>query len=84
MRSLLGDMEHLYVAASTGDSVYREWRDRLVTLGKAVRITSGETIREGIAESVEPDGTLLLRLPDGSLLRVLSGDVSLREQKEQE
>jgi len=84
VRDLLGEMERLYLAASTGDSVYREWRDRLVTLGKAVRVTSGETMVEGIAESVEPDGTLLLRLPGSTLLRVVSGDVSLREQEEQE
>ena len=82
VRCLLREMEQLYLAAPAGDSVYREWRSRLVTLGKAVRVTSGETILEGIAESVEPDGTLLLRLPDSTLKRVLSGDVTLRQPQE--
>ena len=84
LRSLLREMEQLYLASSAGDSVYREWRSRLTTLGKAVRVTSGETILEGIAESVEADGSLQLRLPDGSLSRILAGDITLRESEQQE
>jgi BirA family biotin operon repressor/biotin-[acetyl-CoA-carboxylase] ligase len=84
VRCLLREMERLYLATPESETVYREWRRRLVTLGKAVRVTSGETTLEGTAESVEPDGSLLLRLPDGSLSRILSGDVTLREQRQQE
>ena len=79
IRSLLVEIERLYLALQAGTSVYEEWRDRLVTLGKQVRATSGETTQEGIAESVDRDGSLLLRHPDGSLTRILSGDVTLRD-----
>lgn len=79
VRNLLCEMERLYLASMESSAVYEEWRGRLVTLGKKIRVTSGDSTREGVAESVEPDGTLLLRLPDGNLDRVLAGDVTLRE-----
>jgi len=84
VKCLLREMERLYLAAPESVTVYEEWRRRLVTLGKAVRVTSGETTLEGTAESVGPDGSLLLRLPDGTPKRILAGDVTLREQRQQE
>ena len=79
IRRLLVEIEKLYLALTTGKSIYEEWQDNLVTLGKVVRVTSGETTQEGIAESVARDGSLLLRRPDGSLTRILTGDVTLRD-----
>ena len=78
VRCLLCEMEQLYLAPLESESVYEEWRSRLVTLGRAIRVTSGDTTLEGTAESVEPDGSLLLRLPDGTSKRILAGDVNLR------
>ncbi len=79
LRCLLAEIERLYLALPSGDSVYREWRDNLVTLGKKVQVRSEETTYEGIAESVASDGSLLLRQPDGSLTKVVAGDVTLRD-----
>jgi BirA family biotin operon repressor/biotin-[acetyl-CoA-carboxylase] ligase len=79
IRRLLVEMERLYPALPTGESIYVEWRDRLVTLGQKVNVTWGETSYEGIAESVARDGSLMLRRSDGSLTRILAGDVTLRE-----
>jgi len=78
VRSLLAQAEKLYLALAAGDSVFRRWRDRLVTLGKKIQVSSGETIYKGTAESVAADGSLLLRQPDGSLLKIVAGDVTLR------
>jgi BirA family biotin operon repressor/biotin-[acetyl-CoA-carboxylase] ligase len=75
---LLEEVEKLYLALSEGDSVFREWRDRLVTLGKKVEVSSGKTSYRGLAESVASDGSLLLRQPDGQLIKIVAGDVSLR------
>jgi BirA family biotin operon repressor/biotin-[acetyl-CoA-carboxylase] ligase len=76
---LLEETERLYLALPSGESVYQEWRDRLVTLGKEVQVSSGEASYQGIAESVASDGSLLLRQPDGSLARIVAGDVTLRQ-----
>ena len=78
-RHLLVEIENLYLTLSAGDSIYEEWRDYMVTLGKMVHINSGESTYEGIAESVARDGSLLLRFPDGSLTNIVAGDVTLRE-----
>jgi BirA family biotin operon repressor/biotin-[acetyl-CoA-carboxylase] ligase len=77
LRCLLAVIERLYLALPTGDSVYHEWRDNLVTLGKKVNVRSGETTCNGVAESVASDGSLLLRQPDGSLTKIVAGDVTL-------
>ncbi|MDD5038333.1 MAG: biotin--[acetyl-CoA-carboxylase] ligase [Dehalococcoidales bacterium] len=79
VRGLLTDIERLYLTISNGESVYEEWRDRLVTLNKRVRAKVGETIYEGVAESVARDGSLLLRGLDNSLIKIVAGDVTLRE-----
>ncbi len=79
IRCLLVETERLYLALPSGDSVYQEWRDRLVTLGKKVQVSSGGATYRGIAESVASDGSLLLRQPDGGLTRIVAGDVTLRQ-----
>lgn len=75
---LLVDMERLYLALQAGESIYEEWRDNLVTLGRMVRVESGEITYEGVAESVAKDGSLLLRHSDGSLTKIVTGDATLR------
>ena len=79
IRCLLVEVENLYLSLPEGDSVFREWRDRLVTLGQEVELISGKTKYKGIAESVASDGSLLLRQPDGNLMKIVAGDVSLRQ-----
>jgi len=75
MRRLLVEMEELYLALPAGGAIYEQWRDRLVTLGKRIHVKSGKTTYEGIAESVTEDGSLLLRHHDGSLTKIVAGDV---------
>jgi BirA family biotin operon repressor/biotin-[acetyl-CoA-carboxylase] ligase len=80
VRQLLKEIESYYLLTSSdGDTVYQQWQQRLITLGSKVRASSatGETVLEGIAESVDRDGSLWLRLEDGSLTRVIAGDVTL-------
>jgi len=79
IRCLLVEIERLYLALLAGGSIYQEWRDSLVTLGRRVRVKLGDTIHEGIAESIAEDGSLLLRHSDGSLSRIVAGDVTLRD-----
>lgn len=79
IQRLLVEIERLYLALPAGGSIYQEWRDSLVTLGKRIRVKSGKTIYEGIAESVATDGSLLLRQLDGSLTKIVAGDATLRD-----
>jgi len=79
VRQLLVEMDRLYLTLLDGGSIYEEWRDSLVTLGKRVTVTWGKTRYEGVAESVARDGSLLLRQADGGVTRVVAGDVTLRD-----
>ncbi len=78
IRRLIVDLDRLYLDLKSGGSVYEEWRSRLVTLGKPVTVTSVEGSYDGVAESVERDGSLLVRLANGSTKRVVAGDVTLK------
>jgi len=78
IRKLLSEIERLCILAQDGEAVFKEWRLSLETLGKLVDVSSGNDLYEGIAESVERDGSLILRLKDGSLKRIVAGDVTLR------
>lgn len=78
VRHLLIELERLYLTLQARGSIYEAWRDNLVMLGMQVQITEGETIYQGVAESVARDGSLLLRQPNGRLLKIVAGDVTLR------
>ncbi len=79
IRRLFVEIERLYLTLPDGESIYQAWQDKLVTLGKPVRVMSGKTLLEGIAESVAEDGSLLLRHANGSSTKIVSGDVTLRD-----
>ena len=76
--NLLEAMDLYYARLSNGEAIYNEWRDRMITIGKEVQVTgNGEEII-GIAESVDIQGCLLVRRHDGSIARIVAGDVTLR------
>jgi BirA family biotin operon repressor/biotin-[acetyl-CoA-carboxylase] ligase len=78
LESLLGEFEKLYQALRRGEPIDSEWRRRLETLGKKVAVRCGDELKEGYAESVDDEGNLLLRCPDGSMVTIAAGDVTLR------
>ncbi|MBN1176048.1 MAG: biotin--[acetyl-CoA-carboxylase] ligase [Dehalococcoidales bacterium] len=81
IKNLLTELERLYLLLPAGGSIFRAWRDRLWTLGKEVAVISGEDVLDGVAESVDEDGALMLRCADGTLMKCVAGDVSLRHNK---
>jgi BirA family biotin operon repressor/biotin-[acetyl-CoA-carboxylase] ligase len=76
--ALLEAAEGRYLGLRQGHSPWREWADRLTTLGQRVTVSGAGRPLEGVAEGVDATGALQLRLDDGQLERVLAGDVSLR------
>ncbi|MFC2058878.1 biotin--[acetyl-CoA-carboxylase] ligase [Chloroflexota bacterium] len=75
--SLLSEIELLYLASHQGEPIHKEWRSRLETLGKKVRIDYRGLIEEGQAEDVDDDGSLLLRRSDNSLAVITAGEVTI-------
>ncbi len=79
LRALLQRVEERYTALRAGRSPHSEWAARLVTLGRPVSVSGSGTMLEGLAEGVDADGALLVRVGEGRVERVLAGDVSLRD-----
>ncbi len=78
LQALLGEFEALYSALRRGQPVDELWRRRLDTLGKEVTVKCGAEVMEGLAESADERGNLLLRCPDGRLLTIAASEVTLR------
>jgi len=74
---LLSEIELLYLALRRGEPIDEEWRCKLETLGKVVQVKTGTQVEKGYAEGVDNDGALLLRRSDGSLARIIAGEVTL-------
>ena len=63
--------------AAEGFAPVREaWRAMSDTLGRDVRVRTGDRGVEGLAEDIDASGALLVRTPAG-IERILSGDVEL-------
>ena len=70
--------EELYEAGRAGESPLDAWKQRLVTLGKFVHAAWPGGQADGVAESVDEDGALLVRVAEDAVVRVEAGDVTLR------
>jgi BirA family biotin operon repressor/biotin-[acetyl-CoA-carboxylase] ligase len=81
LASILGESERLYGEALSGgfEAIIREWKEKSCTIGSRVTATySGKPIR-GVAEDLDQNGFLAVKLADGSLISVSSGDVQIDE-----
>ena len=54
------------------------YRQRCITLGKEIKVLTGDTVQYGTALDLDDDGGLLVRFRDGSEKFVASGEVSVR------
>ena len=75
--SLLKAFDEAYGDLRRTGTVYDEWLPCVETLGKRVTVRSGDSIEKGFAESIQVDGSLILRKSDGSRLTLTAGEVSL-------
>jgi BirA family biotin operon repressor/biotin-[acetyl-CoA-carboxylase] ligase len=75
--ALLEGVEPRYEWLKRGQSPREEWAARLATLGERIRVSTARGTLEGVAETVDEDGALLLRTDDGVSHRLVTGDVTL-------
>jgi len=60
---------------SVSHTIRERWRSQLSTLGRPIYVHQGGTVLSGIAEEVNENGELLLRLHSGELIAITWGDV---------
>ncbi len=75
IKEMLRAIEKYYSLALEGQDLHTAWAANLTTLHRQVTVLLPSGKEEGWAEDVDQQGALLLRRPDGSLTRVLAGDV---------
>jgi BirA family biotin operon repressor/biotin-[acetyl-CoA-carboxylase] ligase len=76
--SLARCYETMRVQGDAGrEAVRLAWRDRLMTLGRELRIDQGATQVSGQAEDVAADGALIVRRDDGERVLITWGDVDV-------
>lgn len=77
IRAFLETMDNLYgrFLRLEFPALLDRWRQLTVTLGKTVTIRQGGEVLTGHALDVASDGALLLARPDGSVVKVLSGEI---------
>jgi biotin-(acetyl-CoA carboxylase) ligase len=51
------------------------WKQRLDSLGKQVKVLTAGGVEEGVVVDADSDGSLVLRLDDGSHVRVEAGEL---------
>jgi len=75
--AILLEFDSLYSSLLRGEAedVLAELRRRMSTLGRRVRAVMPDGVVEGLAVGLARDGSLLLKLSDGSLLPLRVGDV---------
>jgi len=76
---LLDGVAYWYNLLEKDDLIFA-WKARLHTLGQNVIITGNQKRIVGQAVDADTDGALLIKTADGSIQRILAGDVSLRPQ----
>ena len=76
LRLFLRTADVRYRMLRGGWSPQGDWSARLDTIGKRVRFYTRREVVEGLAESVDEEGAMLLRLDSGDIRRVLAGDVT--------
>lgn len=71
--------DYLRIKAGEFPAVADEWEESCITIGRNVEISFGNRVVHGRAESLDPEGALLVRTQHGHLERIIGGDVSLRK-----
>jgi len=79
-RTLLENLESTYLQSikKGSSSVLKEWKAFATFLGNQVKVTDENEEWVGVALDVNVDGSLRLRLQDGTLKHIFAGDVSVR------
>jgi BirA family transcriptional regulator, biotin operon repressor / biotin---[acetyl-CoA-carboxylase] ligase len=77
--AVLDEMNKWYPILQGGDNtmLLSAWKRLTSTLGKKVALTLGEETLNGVAEDIDDEGRLLLRLPSGEIKRISSGDLTV-------
>lgn len=76
------EAQYLDVCENGFKKVLEDWRKLSMMLGKEVQVNEINNSYTGFADDIDCDGNLMVTLHDGSVKRVVAGDISVRAMKE--
>ncbi|MCX6004341.1 MAG: biotin--[acetyl-CoA-carboxylase] ligase [Chloroflexi bacterium] len=74
---LLTELERLYQKVAEAHHLQKEWMENMETIGRRIRVNMNGSIKEGVAETINQAGNLVLRRDDGSVMEIIAGDVTI-------
>jgi BirA family biotin operon repressor/biotin-[acetyl-CoA-carboxylase] ligase len=78
LRQLLRDLDHWYrIFLTNGPDVLREWSSLNLTIGNRVAVSGAGEALEGLAQGIDEEGRLVIRLDNGTVRTVAAGDVAI-------
>jgi BirA family biotin operon repressor/biotin-[acetyl-CoA-carboxylase] ligase len=77
LRSFIGELENLYLAVLAGNTMTDEWKTYLDNIGDKITVKWDNNIYIGVAEDIDTNGNLILKLLDGSTKTLPAGEVTL-------
>lgn len=78
LRQILRHIEHWYgILLRNDQEVLREWQSLNATTGNRVAVRGLNETVEGLAEGIDSEGRLVIRLDDGATRTVAAGDVTI-------
>ena len=77
LKSFMQEMENLYLNVFDYGNINRQWKMYLDNIGDNITVRWGENTYVGIAEDVDTNGSLILRLRDGNTRTLPAGEVTL-------
>jgi BirA family biotin operon repressor/biotin-[acetyl-CoA-carboxylase] ligase len=81
LRALIAEMNRLYGPETSGPALRDQWAERVDTIGQRVELALGaETVR-GLAEGVDYDGGLLVRIDGGGTRKFAAGEVTVQSPR---
>jgi BirA family biotin operon repressor/biotin-[acetyl-CoA-carboxylase] ligase len=78
LAAILTELEAFYLAMQNGQftPLYTEWASSLETIGKQVTVHNAHEQTTGQALRVDPDGSLIIKTPNGTERSILAGDIT--------
>ncbi|MFN3974190.1 MAG: biotin--[acetyl-CoA-carboxylase] ligase [Dehalococcoidia bacterium] len=78
LQRLLRDLDTRYPQALAAAPIWVEWQQCLEGVGEPVVVRWGQQVVEGAAQGVTPEGDLIVRRQDGTLVILPAGEVTTR------
>jgi BirA family biotin operon repressor/biotin-[acetyl-CoA-carboxylase] ligase len=80
--NLLQNFEQRYKLLQQGKwwGLLEQWKSLATFLGQQVQVTNPNEIIKGEAWDVDKDGTLIIKCDDGTLKKIIAGDVTLQQR----